>query len=90
MREKPNHEKKRYAFFVSLSFTAIIFVFWMASFGFGGTAAKQASVEVQSPLESVTASAGNAFDYVRDMIFGGNKKAYNSDGLADVEVTAER
>lgn len=83
MRQKPDHVKKQYALVVSAGFTAIILIFWLASFSVGSDA-KAVAAQVKSPMQSMTASASDAFGYVKDMIFGKNKTNYSSD---NVEVT---
>lgn len=84
MRQKPDHEKRRYALFVSLGFTAIVFVFWLTSFNIGAGKSAEAMADVKSPIASMTASASDAFNYVKDMIVGHNKATYSADS---VEVT---
>lgn len=84
MRQQPDHKKRQYTLFVSTAFTAIIFVFWLASFGVGANVKSEAMAKVQSPLTAMTASASDAFGYVRSLIFGANKVKYSSD---NVEVT---
>jgi hypothetical protein len=81
MRQQPDHKKRQYAFLVSLSLTAIIFVFWLASFGIGTDRVRNVALEVKSPLESVTASASDAFKYAKDFIFGSSKVEYSSDNV---------
>ncbi len=81
MRQKPDHKKRQYAFAVSLGITAIIFVFWLSSFGIGTEGNNNVAVEVRSPLESVTASASDAFKYAKDLIFGTSKIEYSSDNV---------
>ncbi|MDP3962590.1 MAG: hypothetical protein Q8Q03_01870 [bacterium] len=83
MREKPEHVRKQYAFLTSLGVTMIIFMFWVASFS-GSFALDSAVVatekaEVKSPISSLTANVGDAFGYVKDMIFGANQAKYESE-----------
>ena len=85
VREKPDHKKKQYALFVSLGITSIIFVFWITSFTIGADAKSEAMAKVKSPIGAMTASAGDAYDYIKTFIFGANKTQYSSD---NVEVTA--
>ncbi len=82
MREKPEHIRKQYAFLVSLGITGVIFLFWLASFRIQSTQVADVSpVKVQSPISSLTASAGDAFTYVKELIFGANKAQYSSDNI---------
>ncbi len=80
VREKPDAHKKRYAFFVSGGITVVIFLFWLASFNIGGNTSAVAA-QVKSPVSSVTASAADAFGYIKDVIFGANKTDYSSDNI---------
>ncbi len=83
MREKPEHVRKQYAFFSSLGITAIILMFWVASFNgsfaIDPTVIATEKTEVESPVSSLTANVSDAFTYVKDMIFGVNKAEYESD-----------
>lgn len=81
VRAQPDHKKRQYALGVSLGFTAIVFLFWVTSFVIGGTRSTDAVAEVQSPIASMTASASDAFGYVKDMIFGKNKADYSADNV---------
>jgi hypothetical protein len=81
MREKPEHVKRQYALGVSLGITGLIFLFWITSFAIGGKPSEDAVAEVKSPIASMTASAGDAFTYVKEMFFGKNKTTYTSDNV---------
>ncbi len=80
MRGKPHHVKKQYAFSVSLGVTAIIFVFWLASFGVGASRDVVAK-KVESPVSAMTASVSDAFKYAKELFFGANKTTYSSDNV---------
>ena len=84
MREKPEHVRKQYAFLTSLGITVIIFMFWVASFS-GSFALDSAVIadepKAKSPISSLTANVGDAYNYVKDMIFGVNQAEYESDNI---------
>jgi hypothetical protein len=85
MRSKPEHVRRRYAFLVSFSVSALIFVGWIASYGFSTSpvlADKNSNVE--APVSSLTASAFGAFQDMKSIFFGSNKTEYSS----DIEITA--
>lgn len=55
LRERPNHEKKRIAFFASAGVTFVIFAFWLASFNFqNGTNNTAREESILSPFKAVT------------------------------------
>ena len=87
LRAKPEHIRKRIAFWSSFGITAVIFMFWLASFSITGTAAKGAVAsavqKAGSPASSLIAGVGNFFVDVKEMIFGAKKIQY-----AEVEVKA--
>ncbi len=88
MRAKPEHVRRRYAFLVSFSVSALIFVGWIASYGFSSSpilTQKNADGEstVDAPVSSLTASALGAFSDVKNIFFGSNKVDYD----AQIEVT---
>jgi len=82
LRQKPEHIKRRYAFWSSLGITAFIFVFWLASFSSWGSTSKEAVANVVSkagsPAESMIAGVGSFFMDIKDMIFGPRKVTYTS------------
>jgi hypothetical protein len=80
MRSKSDHVKKRYAFFMSFGITAIIFVFWLASWNVGPDTSAIAA-QVRSPLSSATASVADAFVYMKESLFGANKTNYSADNI---------
>ena len=90
MRSKPDHIKKRYAFFVSFSITSLIFVGWIASYGFHKTPVaigekdSTSKSKVEPPVSALTASAVGLFDDLKTMFSGSNKVEYN----ASLEVKA--
>jgi hypothetical protein len=79
MRQKPDHTKRQYALVVSLSITLIIFGFWITAKRSGSN--EYVAKKPLQPVKALTANAGDAFDYVRDLIFGANKTKYESDNV---------
>ncbi len=78
MRQKPAHKKKQYALTVSLCFTMIVFGFWFAAKRSG---TEVTAIKPAAPVQALTASVGDAFGYVKDMVFGKNKAKYSSDNV---------
>lgn len=82
LRAKPKHIRKRYAFWGSFGFTAIISVFWLASFTtWGGTAGSTVASAVDragSPAQSLVAGVGSFFSDIKDLIFGAKKVTFSS------------
>jgi hypothetical protein len=82
LRAKPEHIKKRYAFWSSFGFTAIIFAFWIASFSSWGMASAPAVAsvvdKVGTPAQSMIAGVGSFFTDIKDLIFGAKKIKYTS------------
>ncbi len=80
LRAKPEHVRRRFAFWSSFGFTAIIFVFWLASFSVIGSNAKatvaQAVEKAGTPVQSLVASVGSFLYDIKDMIFGPKKINY--------------
>lgn len=90
MRSKPEHIKKRYAFFVSFSISVLIFAGWISSYGLHKTpvlADKKdldQSTKVEPPASALTASVAGLFDDLKTMFSGSNKIEYS----APIEVKA--
>lgn len=86
MRAKPEHVRRRFAFWSSLGFSVIVFAFWLSSFTTMGSSAKttvaQAVNKAGTPAQSLVASVGSFFYDIKDMIFGPKKINY-----ATVEVS---
>lgn len=82
LRAKPDHEKKRFAFWTSFGITALIFVFWLGSFtALGNAAQAPVAAAVQkagSPGQSLVASVGSLFTDVKELVFGARKMTYSS------------
>ncbi|MDD5165523.1 MAG: hypothetical protein PHG25_03255 [Candidatus Pacebacteria bacterium] len=73
LREKPEHVKKQIAFWSAFGVTLIIFTFWVASFTTMGKSTQQAVAhaveQAGTPAQSLTASVGNFFGDIKDLIF---------------------
>lgn len=83
LRAKPDHIKRRIAFWTSFSFTAIVFMFWISSFSaLGSSPAGQQVADVfdarYTPAQSLIAGVGSLFDTLRDSIFGAKKIEFST------------
>ena len=82
LRTKPEHIRRRVAFWSSFGVTALIFSFWLASFTALGTAAKGSVAEAVNragtPAQSLIAGVGSFFGDITDLIFGPKKVKYSS------------
>lgn len=80
LRGKPEHVRKRFAFWTSFGITAIIMVFWLGSFSISSTPASgavaSAVAKAGSPGSSMIAGVGNFFTDIKEMIFGTKKITY--------------
>ncbi|MCX6718933.1 MAG: hypothetical protein NTZ38_00970 [Candidatus Taylorbacteria bacterium] len=82
LRSKPDHIKHRYAFWSAFGITAVIFLFWLASFTSLGANSRDtvanAVDRAGTPVGSMVASVGSFFGDIKDMIFGPKKVTYSS------------
>ncbi len=82
LKAKPEHTRKKYAFWTSFGITAVIFAFWIASFTSWGSTSSQAVAQVVdragSPGSSMIAGVGSFFGDIKDMIFGPKKITYSA------------
>jgi hypothetical protein len=82
LKDKPEHIRKQYAFWSSLGLTAVVFVFWLASFGSVGVTTKanvsKAVSKVGTPAQSMIAGVGSFFEDLSNMIFGPKKIKYST------------
>jgi len=82
LRAKPEHIRKRYAFWSAFGFTAVVAAFWVASFTTigGSTHAAVASAvdKAGTPGQSLIAGVGSFFGDIRDLFFGPKKVSYSS------------
>jgi len=80
LRGKPEHVRKRIAFWSSFGITAIIFTFWLASFTSMGAASRSnlaaVASKVESPAQSLVASVGSFFEDLSNMFFTPKKVIY--------------
>jgi hypothetical protein len=80
LRAKPENVRRRFAFLWSFGITAIIFVFWLASFTVMGNNTKNTVAEAVgkagTPAQSLIAGVGSFFGDIEDMIFGPKKINY--------------
>ncbi len=70
LRAKPDDEKRRFAFWSSLSFTLVLFAFWAASFtaSLNNSTSLVAQVldKTDAPAQSLVASVGEFFGDIAD------------------------
>ena len=92
LREKPEHVRKRIAFWSSFGITAVVFAFWLASStGFSLYSPESRSAVIAavdragSPAQSLIAGVGAFFVDIKELIFGSKKVNY-----AEVEVSPGR
>lgn len=91
LRAKPEHVRRRIAFWSSFAFTAIVFAFWLGSFtgtfsnGSVGTAISAAVGKAGSPGQSLVAGVGAFIGDLKDLVFGSKKIEY-----ASVEVVPKK
>ena len=82
LRSKPDHIRKRYSFFISFVITAIIFVFWISSFGLNSSDNSQNLAKTidkaGSPGLSLVASVGSFLGDIKEIFFGAKKVQYSS------------
>jgi len=81
LRERPEHVRRRAAFWWSFGFTAIVLLFWLASFSFTGNAiqksASNVAQSVSGPGESLVAGVGTLANDVWSSIAGPKKFSYS-------------
>jgi uncharacterized membrane protein len=83
MKQKPEHIRRRYAFVVSFSISALIFVGWVSSYGISTSPVVAEKKVIESPATSLTASAIGVFKDIKSIFVGSNSVEYNS----QIEVT---
>jgi hypothetical protein len=80
LRSKSDSAKKQIAFWSSFGITAIIFVFWLASFNvFGGSnhaTVAEAVNKASAPSQSLVASVGGFFGDIKNLFFAPRKVTY--------------
>ena len=82
MREKPEHIRRRTAFWGSFSVTVLVTAIWLASFTSLGQSAKSQVADVVNkagtPVQSLVANIGSIFGEIRNELFGPKKINYSS------------
>lgn len=84
LRAKPEHIRRRVAFWTSAGITGLIFMFWLASFSVNGMAGQNHPViadtvdKAGTPAQSLIAGVGSFFGDIKDMIFGSKKIVYST------------
>ena len=77
---KPDSYKKKYAFWVSLGVTVIIFTFWITSFDaktfMNRPVLSESTTKTQTPAESLVAGVGTLFSDIKDLILTPKKIKY--------------
>lgn len=86
LKAKPEGTRRRIAFWSSAGMTALIAVFWFASFSYDGSAVRadiaQTVSKAGTPAQSMTASVEGFFTEIWDYVFTPRKVTY-----IDVQVT---
>lgn len=81
LRAKPEHIRKRYAFWSSFGVTALIFAFWLGSFSSVEIGAKQSVAKVVdkagTPTQSLVAGVGAFGQDIWELVFGSKKVTYS-------------
>ncbi len=77
MRQKPHHVKKQYALGVSLAITLILFLVWIIGFKPVNELVANQPHPVK-PVKALTASVGDAFEYIKSYFTFGNKTKYQA------------
>lgn len=82
LKGKPEHIRKRYAFWSAFGITVIIFTFWLGSFSVFSNKTQivvaEAVNKTNTPAQSLVASVGSFFTDIKDIIFTPKKVAYPS------------
>lgn len=77
LRSKPEETRKRIAFWSSFGITALIFVFWLASYDSAAWSSNsQLAKKAETPAQSLTASVGSIFTDIKEIFFKPKKVVY--------------
>ncbi len=80
LREKPEHVRRRIAFWSSLGLTGLVFLFWFASITSIGSSAQGAIADAvdraQTPAQSFVAGVGSIFGDIRNIFTPSKKVEY--------------
>ncbi|MFA6404465.1 MAG: hypothetical protein WCW03_00435 [Candidatus Paceibacterota bacterium] len=81
LRTKPEHVRRRHAFWYSFGVTFVIFAFWISSWTTLGNTTKgvvtKAVDKVETPAQSLIAGVGSFFVDIKDIVFGPKKIIYS-------------
>lgn len=77
LKEKPEYVRKRIAFLTSFSVSLVILLGWLASYGISSQVSAKGII-AKAPLQSLSASVGDVFSYVKDIFSGSNTSEYSS------------
>ena len=81
LKEKPEHIRKQYAFWWSFGITAVIFAFWLGSFGSLNLGAKSAVAtavdKAGTPAQSLVAGVGAFGKDIWEIVTGPKKVTYS-------------
>jgi hypothetical protein len=72
LKTKPEHVRRRFALTISSVVTGLILVGWIASYGITSTPTVADSAD--APVSSLTASVGNIYNDLKNMVFGAKKE----------------
>lgn len=86
LRERPEHVRRRHAFWYSFGFSAIVFLFWISSFtsiGIGAKTNTQKAVvatteKIVTPGASLIAGVGSFANDIWSMIVAPKKVTYSA------------
>jgi len=84
LKARPEHIRRRFALLGSLGITAVIFMFWLASFSSLGiksgaqNAVASAAAKVSTPSQSLVAGVGAFAGDIWSMITGPRKVTYST------------
>jgi hypothetical protein len=80
LRSKPEHVRRRVAFWSSFGVTALIALFWVVSFTTIGSSAQGAIADtvnrVQTPAQSMIAGVGSVFTDIKEIFIKPRKVEY--------------
>jgi len=81
LRTKPEHVRRRFAFWWALALTALIAIFWFGSItGFSlskNAAVASATQKISSPGQALVAGIGSLGKDVWELVFGPKKVVYS-------------
>lgn len=83
LREKPEHVRRRIAFWYAFGTTFAIFMIWLASFAplgkvVPGGMALGTIGQAETPTTSLVAAVGSFYTDIKELVFGPKKVKYSS------------